>query len=146
MSDQPSDGRLRRGLRWVGMAALAAAQLAFLAARGPLRLEAPRTVYSNGHPAQRAAEPYLLFLREVRGIVPAGATVRIRAARNAENSVPAFYMAIGLLPEQRVVSSLPELRAPGEADFVACYGGECAETGYREARRLAGGTLCERIH
>jgi hypothetical protein len=139
-----TQGRLRGKIRWAALASLAVALLVFIERRGPIRLAAPRTVYSNGHPAQRYWEPYLLFLSDVRTVVPAGVRVLVLPARGSNDLIPFFYTAIGQLPAQRIVPPVVEFREAEPADYVASYEGECRAPGYRELRRWSSGTLCER--
>jgi hypothetical protein len=146
----PTDGLARSVIRFFGTVTLLAALVHFDESRGPLRLVAPRTVFSNGHPSQQAIEPYLLFLRDAREFLPPGASVLVELAPGTTNPTPPnlapfFYVALGQLPDQRVIPSPPELRGREVDEFMACFGGECSLTGYREFVRLPTGVLYVRL-
>ncbi|HEY2798384.1 MAG TPA: hypothetical protein VGK26_10895 [Thermoanaerobaculia bacterium] len=132
-------------LRWIGVAVLFVLLCAEVAAHGPLRLEAPRTILSNAARVQKETEPYFLFLRWVAPRVPPGARLAIRT--------PAYlwyFVALGQLPDQIVVPATGE-RGPlspdaGDADWVACYFANLDDPRYRRvASYVPNGSLYQRL-
>jgi len=91
-----------------------------LARTGPLTFRPPATVFSNGSPALRSVDPYLMFLAALRDVLPAGATVRLVAPGDpTHDSWMNFEIAIGQLPRQKVIRADAGERRGGE--FIAAY-------------------------
>jgi hypothetical protein len=130
-------------VRWLGYAVLVGLLAAQIVRRGPLELRAPRTVLSNSHPAQKAHEPYLLFLREVRSIIPRNAAITVIPTDPTD--ITQYLIALGQLPEQRVL--LPPVLGgpqPGTVPgphFFAAQAADLPSGPYRLIRRLPGGNL-----
>lgn len=122
-----------------GALALAGVSVVLLVRRGPLSLDAPRTIYSNAHPAQRGSEPLLLLLKDARAVLPSSATVVVLPANPADaNSV--YLIAVGQLPEQHV---LPP-GSMGSAEFLLFHGTGEAPPGFRRIRDFPSGSLFRR--
>ncbi len=110
--------------------------------RGPLQFRAPATVLSNSHPAQKGAEPQLLFLHEIRKRLPPGATV---AVTDNSDGDPGFYLiALSQLPQQTVVQPLAlkaDLPVAALPDYLACFGETREDARYRLVETVPGGAL-----
>ena len=80
-------------------------ELRLIRSRGPIRWQAPDTVVSNGHPAQRLSLPFLRLLREMREALPPGARVAV-IGPNAGTPWASMddLLAIGQLPRNDVVA------------------------------------------
>ena len=128
-------------IRWAGILALAGLSSRLAASRGPLTLAAPRTIYSNAHPAQKGIEAFLLLLKDACQVLPPSATVVVLPADPAFEPLHLYLIAEGQLPDQRV---LPWY-ARGGAEFLLCYGAPCGETGFQRVRDYPDGSLFRRI-
>jgi len=96
---------LRRAVAAAGTAALLASGIVFCVSRGRLTLEAPATVLSNSHWVMKSSEPFLLYLRTLRGRLPRGATVVVLSPASAADTPTgtSYLFVLGQLPEHRVV-------------------------------------------
>jgi len=114
--------------------------------RGPIEWRAPSTVVSNSHPAQQAAVPVILFLREVRPLLPAGSSVVVFGGPNVgtESSTLDDLIAIGQLPKNDVVSSRQvQDRAIPPPRFLAVRAHTYSDDRYRVVAALGDGQLYE---
>jgi hypothetical protein len=133
---------------WLAIAVFLSASVVQIVRRGPLRLEKPVTVVSNGNATFYA--PLLIFLAQIARTIPPGATVSLAppTGRDPSNWLD-YWVAVGQLPRQRVVFAgrfLPQ-RSTGEIPlFVACYGGEFVDSRFRLIRRFPEGGLYEAVH
>ena len=123
-----------------GALALAGVSVALLVGRGRLSLEAPRTIYSNAHPAQRASEPLLLLLKDARAVLPAAAAVVVLPADPLADAGGMYLIAVGQLPAQHVLP--PD--SIGSAEFVVSYGARADLPGFRRIRDFPSGSLFRR--
>lgn len=124
---------------------LSAAVLLLLAAiqiarQGPIRLEAPRTAVSRTQPE---TEGLILFLAEVARRVPPGASVAVLQGEGVRYLTPAmvFLLAVGQLPDHRVLSSATFPAAAASADYVALYVGIADDSGLTPVVRIGRGAL-----
>jgi hypothetical protein len=132
------------------LAVLAAASIFFLVSfaqlirrRGPVEMRAPATVISNGHVAQRPLEPYLLFLAEIRRLLPVGASVAVIGPASELGPMD-YLVAIGQLP-RNIVEPRQDLHK-GEREvprFVAVYVQEFRDDRYRMIAVVPSGHLYE---
>ena len=114
-----------------------------ISSRGPIRFEAPQTVYSNGHVAERVHVPYLLFLGELRRRLPAGSTVVV-VGRSRVFQWDEYLTAVGQLPDQRVSRWDGTGITDGSAPlFLAVVGSPCDAKDYRLDVALPHGCLYE---
>lgn len=131
---------------WVGTIVL----LSFLvrgARRGPLTAALPATVYSNGHPAQRGWEPFMVFLAKARSDLPRGATVLLVQPAGADPWILQYrwLLAEAELPDQNVVPvTADQIEARGRV--LAPYAIDDSRDGlrsdgYRLLERFPGGRL-----
>jgi hypothetical protein len=97
--------RLSAGLLAVVALVFVVLEVRLIRSRGPIRWQAPDTVVSNGHPAQRLSLPLLRLLREVREALPPGASVAV-IGPNAGTPGASMddWLAIGQLPRNEVVA------------------------------------------
>lgn len=128
---------------WVSTAVLVAF-MAREARRGPLTLERPSTVYSNGHPAQRRWVPFILFLGEVGARLPRGATVLLVQPPATDGWTLEYrrLLAEAELPDQNVVpvtAEQIEKRDSPMAPYAAAFGGELHTARYGLLQRFPGG-------
>ncbi|MGH9368571.1 MAG: hypothetical protein ACRD3M_12945 [Thermoanaerobaculia bacterium] len=113
----------RAGIPLAGSALLVAVAL--------LRLPPPRELLRPvATPFDRARDPgagpaFVLFL-QASSLIPEGAHVAVGAAsRNAEETIYAYQLAAGLLPNRNVVSALQAFLPDGpRMDFLIVLGGE----------------------
>jgi len=133
-------------LRRACIAVLFALMCREVVGRGPLSFHAPATVLSNCLPAQRASEPFILFLREVASRVPARATVALRIPEGP-NIGPTFLIAVGQLPRQVVWPLIAWGSGPSPplADWVASYATDFQDARYRRVASLERGALFRRL-
>lgn len=132
-------------------ALLTAASLHFLLletrivrSRGPIVWERPATVVSNSHPGQRPNAPFLLFLKDVRGLLPAGATVAVIGPNVRDTSAPLDdLVAIGQLPRNDVLPSWTAVQEGSAPRFLAVYRGTNEDARYRLFAILEAGRLYE---
>lgn len=145
------DGRRPR----VPAAILAAASIAFgllsarlVRSRGPIEWIAPSTVLSNSHPAQRNAVPLLLFLRDVRPLLPSGARVAVIGPDARNDSAPLDdLIAIGQLPRNDVVPFRGAVdRTIPPPEFLAVHLWDYSDDRYRVVAVLDTGRLYELRH
>jgi hypothetical protein len=121
-------------------------EVRLIRSRGPVQLRAPETTVSNGPPAQRVDIPLLRFLRQVRGVLPRGATVAVLGPNVRTALAPSDdLIAIGQLPHNDVVSARAYLeRLIPPPQFVAVLLGEYSDDRYRVAAVFELGHLYER--
>lgn len=118
-SSRSRTGRIGPGARallWLPAIALLAALADRVARTGPIEARAPRTIFSNGNPATRGLAPYLLFLAEVRDVLPPGARVRVLPPEWLDPS-SGYLVAVGQLPRQLVLTN----DAEGTEEFIASF-------------------------
>jgi hypothetical protein len=136
-------------------AILAAASACFLLlsvrlirSRGPIEWVAPSTVLSNSHPAQRNATPLLLFLRDVRPLLPPGARVAVIGPDARNDSAPLDdLIAIGQLPRNDVVPFRGAVdRTIPPPEFLAVHLWDYSDDRYRVVAVLETGRLYELRH
>ena len=111
---------------------------------GPVAWSAPATVVSNGPPSERHAVPFLLFLREVRPLLPPGGQVAVRGPDAETESALDDLIAVGQLPQSDVVHWRGALDRDPPPRFLAVHLGGCPDDRYRVAAAFADGCLCER--
>jgi len=114
--------------------------------RGPIEWVAPSTVLSNSHPGQRGGVPFLLFLADVRRVLPSGASVAVIGPDIGNDSAPLDdLVAIGQLPRNDVVSwwATRDRRTPLPR-FLAVLGSDFSDDRYRLIAVLETGRLYER--
>jgi len=111
-----------------------------IARQGPVRLEAPRTAVSRTQPE---TEGLILFLAEVARHVPRGASVAVLQGEGVRYFTPAmvFLLAVGQLPDHRVLPSDTLPAAAASADYVALYLGNVDESGLTLVARIGRGAL-----
>ena len=133
-------------VRWACVAVLTGLLGAAIARRDPLTLEAPATVLSHCLPAQKASEPFLLFLRSIRRTVPPGATIALRTPE-APNIGPTYLIAVGQLPEHDVwpVFLQGTEESPVLAEWVACFFTDFHDPRYLRVESLENGSLLRRL-
>jgi hypothetical protein len=143
----PADGSRRPAL------VLAFASLAFLVlearlihSRGPIEWRAPETTVSNGPPIQRQDIPFFRFLRQVRRVLPEGATVGVLGPHAGTEVAPMDdLIAIGQLPGNDVVPVRAYLdRRIPPPRFLAVQPRDYSDDRYRVVAILESGRLYER--
>lgn len=132
---------LARSARWLCILVLLGLVVRHVTRAGGFELRAPATVFSRAFLTQRAQEPLLLFLREARDQLPAGASIAVLAPGDPDSI---YLLALGQLPRQRVVR-LPD-GEPGTApvglpEYAAVFGERPRDPRYRPLLPLAGGRL-----
>lgn len=132
--------RLPALLRMLSAAALLLLSAAQIARQGPVRLKAPRTAVSRTQPE---TEGLILFLAEVALRVPRGASVAVLKGEGVHYLTPAmvFLLAVGQLPDHRVVPANTLPAAAASADYVALYVGNVDESGLTPVARIGRGSL-----
>ena len=116
--------------------------------RGPIGWRAPATVVSNCQPGLRPAAPFLVFLRDVRQVLPAAATVAVFGPHVREASAPLDdLIAIGQLPHNDVLpaSTVMQPKVPPPR-FLAVHRGVYEDERYQVAAILETGRLYELKH
>jgi hypothetical protein len=112
----------------------------------PVSATAPRTPLTFSNPIQRNSEPLLVFLSEVRKVVPAGATVSVLNGGAAPLEWPAgatYLFAVGQLPDQVVLTRT----ALGFTDraklpqWLGTFGGAPVDARYTPVASFSGGVL-----
>ena len=130
----------RRAFRWSACALLCVLLAVQILRRGPLRLEAPEFVLSNGVGPQRASIPFLRFLRSIAPHLPRESTVAILYPDAGRDIIP-YLIAIGQLPDQNV---LPPAGLGENPEWVACFGEAPGDPRYRPVVSVEGGSLLHR--
>ncbi|HKD19008.1 MAG TPA: hypothetical protein VKG23_14240 [Thermoanaerobaculia bacterium] len=134
-------------------AVLSVAAIVFLAleirlirSRGPIQFRAPETTVSNGALAQLPDIPFFRFLRQVKGLLPPGATVAVLGPNVGNELSPLEdLIATGQLPLNDVVSSRAYLdRTIAPPQFVAVMLHDQSDDRYRVVAVLPSGRLYER--
>jgi hypothetical protein len=130
---------MRSALRWAAAGLFFGLLIAWIVRHGPLTLAPPLTPLSNAEPAEKASEPYLVFLGEIRLRVPARSTIAVLD----DTGEIGYMLAIGQLQDQIVMHSSALLRGP-RPDWVAAFRREFRDPGYALAGRFSGGALYRR--
>jgi hypothetical protein len=138
-----------RLLRWIGIgtSALVAMLVIRISLSGPVRLEAPKTVVSNGRPPQNQDEPFLLFLAAASIELPKGAEISIfRLPADPDRLQTDYLIALGQLPQCRVVALDPRTLAgvPGAPRYLGVFGDRLEDPRYRLVFEKAGGRIFQR--
>lgn len=122
------------------MAALLLATAGRIARQGPIRLEAPRTPISRTQPD---TQELILFLEDVERRVPQGSSIAILQGEGVRYLTPAmvFLLAVGQLPDHRVLPADTLGAAAASADYVAIFIGQADESGLTRVARIGGGSL-----
>ena len=120
-------------------------EIRLIRSRGPIEWRAPATVVSNSHVGQRGAAPFLLFLGDIRRLLPPGATVSVVGPNLRNDSGPLEdLIAIGQLPRNDVLPARMALENTiPPPRFLAVFGGDVRDERYRAVARLATGRLYE---
>jgi hypothetical protein len=131
---------------------LAASSLAFLVlearlirSRGAIEWRVPETTVSNGPPIQSQEVPFFRFLRRVRTMLPAEATVGVLGPHAGTEVAPMDdLIAIGQLPGNDVVSASAYLdRTIPPPRFLAVHLRDYSDDRYRVVAILESGRLYE---
>jgi hypothetical protein len=132
--------RLPALLRMLSAAALLLLATIQIARQGPIRLEAPRTAVSRTQPE---TEGLILFLAEVARRVPPCASVAVLQGKGVGYLTPTmvFLLAVGQLPNHRVLPADTLPAAAASADYVALYVGNVDDSGLTPVARIGNGAL-----
>lgn len=139
---------MKRGNLYLALLALPSIFFAVLSAqlicgRGPVEMRAPATVISNGYSAQKPSETYLLFLADIRALLPSGASVAVLGP-NLELAPMDYLLAIGQLPRNDVLPRQDLAGGRGGAPrFVAAFLQDFEDARYRMIAVVPSGRLYE---
>jgi hypothetical protein len=144
----PKASRLPTAILGVAAVAFLVLEFRLILSRGPLTLRAPETWVSNGPATQRTDIPFFRVLRQVRGILPPGATVAVLGPNlRTEIGPMEDLIAIGQLPHNDVVPAraVVERKTP-PPQYVAVQQSDFSDDRYRVVAILESGRLYERQH
>jgi len=130
---------------WLSAAGLVGLLAREIRLRGPFVLSAPASPVARTQPAM---EEMLRFLRQVSIRAPRGASVAIVEGEQDVaflSPVMIYFLALGQLPEQRVLyaDSLPA--AASRAEYVGVYGGGLSDSRLRLVARVPEGALYRKV-
>lgn len=123
---------------------LLAATAGFLRRGGPIDFRRPATVLARSPSVVARSSPYLQFLSAVAERVAPGASVLVVTDRApGTKEIIDYLIALGQLPEQRLLSPDDPSLAPGgpPPEYVAAFHRDFEDARYRRVAPLPGGVL-----